>query len=83
MTTHHWLTRRDGSLQVAPDGRTWLVFFDGAPHYKLVPTPAAGRYTCVVKQTENDKRVDGGKTYATADEALRGGLEELRAYLGW
>jgi hypothetical protein len=83
MTTPDWLARHDGSLRQAPDGRTWLVFFDGGPHYKLTPTPAEGRHTSIIKQTENDKRIDKGQTYATADEALRGGLDELRAYLGW
>ena len=83
MTTPDWLTRHDGSLRVAPDGRTWHVFIDGAPHYKLVPSPAAGRFTCLVTQTENGKRIDKGQNYPTAGEALRGGLDELRAYLGW
>jgi hypothetical protein len=83
MTPPDWLARHDGQLRLAPDGRTWLVFFDSAPHYKLTPFPADGRFTCAVAQTENGKRIDKGQTSATGDEALRGGLEELRTYLGW
>jgi hypothetical protein len=83
MTTPDWLARHDGELRQAPDRGTWLAVFDGAPHYKLIPAPATGRFTCAVAQTENGKRVDKNQTYVTADDALRGGLEELRAYLGW
>ena len=82
-TPPDWLTRHDGTIRQSPDGRAWLVYFDGAPHYQLVPSPAAGRFTCLITQTENGKRIDKGRAYPTADEALRGGLEELRAYLGW
>ena len=31
----------------------------------------------------NQKRIDKGQTYSTTDEALRGGLDELRGALGW
>lgn len=83
MTTPDWLVRHGGELRLAPDRRTWLVVFDGGPQYKLTPTPAAGRYSCMVLQTVNGKRLDKGHTYATADDALRGGSDELRLLLGW
>jgi hypothetical protein len=83
MTTPDWLARHDGDLRLAPDGHTWLVIFDGAPQYKVTPMPAGGRYGCIVLQSVNGKRLDKGQTYASADEAIRGGLEELRSYLGW
>jgi hypothetical protein len=83
MTPPDWLKRHDGDLRLASDGRTWMVYFDGVPQYKLIPTPADGRSTCVIAQMDNGKRIDKGATYPTADEALRGGLEELRAVLGW
>jgi hypothetical protein len=83
MTPPDWLTRHDGDLRLASDGRTWLVYFDGAPQYKLIPTPADGRFCCVIAQMDNGKRIDKGATYPTAVEALRGGLEELRVFLGW
>jgi hypothetical protein len=83
MIAPDWLARHDGELRQAPDRRTWVVIIDGAPQYKLTPTPAAGRYTCMIVQTVNGKRLDKGQTYASADESVRGGLEELRAYVGW
>lgn len=83
MDTPDWLARHDGQLLLAPDRRTWLVVFDGAPHYKVTSFPADGKFTAAVAQTENGKRVDKGQTYATADDSVRGGLDELRAYLGW
>jgi len=83
MTPPDWLARHDGAIRRAADGQTWLLFFDGAPHYKLTPAPAAGRFECRIAQSENDKRIDKGATYPNADEALRGGLEVLRTYLGW
>jgi hypothetical protein len=83
MTAPDWLTRHDGSLNRAPDGRTWIAFVGGAPLYKVAPAPAKGRFECMILQAENGKRIDKGQTYASADEAVRGGLEELRAHLGW
>jgi hypothetical protein len=78
-----WLKARDGDLRRAPDGRTWLVLLNGTPQYKLTPTPAGGKYTCDVLQTVNQKRVDKGQIYASHDDAVNGGLDELRAALGW
>jgi hypothetical protein len=83
MSPPEWLVRHDSSLRLGPDRRTWFVCFDGRPHYKLIPSPAAGRFTCQVMQTENGQRLDKSATYATADDAVHGGLEELRVYLGW
>jgi hypothetical protein len=83
MTMPDWLAQHDGTLRKALDSETWFVFFDGEPHYKLVPAPAAGKFECVVKQTENGKRIDKNQTFATAHEALNGGLDGLRTFLGW
>ena len=83
LRTPDWLARHDGEVRLAPDGRTWLVVFGDAPHYKLAPTPAGGRESCVVIQTVNGKRLDKGQAYDNTDEAVREGLEELRIYLGW
>ncbi len=83
MTSPDWLARHGGDLRLASDGRTWLAYFDGAPQYKLVPSPAAGRFACVVSQMDNGKRIDTGATFPTVDEALSGGLEGLRGKLGW
>ena len=61
----------------------WLLTLDGHPQYKLVAVPVKGKYSCAVTQTNNGKRLDGGLTYDGLEAALAGGLEELRAKLGW
>jgi hypothetical protein len=83
MTPPDWLARHDGELRLAPDGRTRLVIFDGGPQYQLTPVPAEGRHACMIIQTVNGRRIDTGQTHATADEAVRGGLDDLRTFLGW
>ena len=78
-----WLTRRGGDLKLSSDGYTWLVMFDRGPQYALEPVPVQGKFGCVIKQTINGKRLDKGGVYPTADDAVRGGLEDLRQALGW
>jgi hypothetical protein len=60
-----------------------MVLLGKEPQYLLIPVPIAGRFGCAVMQTINGKRLDGTGTYPTEDEALRGGLEDLRKALGW
>ena len=65
MTPPDWLARHDGTLRLASDGRTWLVYFDGAP--ALQADAVAGRRAglpAVICQTENGKRIDKGATYS-------------------
>jgi len=81
--TPEWLTQRGGSLQGSPDGRTWLVYFNNEPHYRLRPVPVRGQFGCQVTQTINGRRLEGDGLYASPEEALRGGLEDLRKALGW
>ena len=83
VTTPHWLVKRNGTLRQAASGNFWLVLVDDKPLYRLVPIPVAGEYGCEVTQTVNGKRLDSGNAYPTADEALHGGLEDLRRALGW
>ncbi len=78
-----WLTQHGGELRPSKDGKSFTVFFGGEPQYLLLPVPAAGKYACRVSQTINGRRLDGPGTYATADEAVRGGLDDLRKALGW
>lgn len=78
-----WLAKRDGTLDRGSDGRTWFVLFDDQPNYRLRPVPAGGKFSCQVTQTNNGKRLDGGGVFANEDDAVRGGLEELRKALGW
>ena len=83
VTTPDWLARRRGELREGVGGDSWLVVFDGAPQYRLVPRPAGGRFTCELAQTINGRRLDHGAIYPSLEEAVRGGLEELRKALGW
>ena len=78
-----WLTRRGGDLKLSSDGYTWLVMFDRGPQYALEPVPVQGKFGCVIKQTINGKRTECTGVYPSEEEAIRGGLEELRKSLGW
>jgi hypothetical protein len=83
MTTPDWLAVRDGRLVKGLSDHTWLVTINGEPQYRQDILPAKGQFTCAVVQTNNSRRLDGGKIYPTPDAALAGGLEELRTFLGW
>jgi hypothetical protein len=83
VTAPEWLTQHGGRLQASSDGQSWLVYFAGEPQYLLQPRPAGGKFSCRVAQTVNDKRLDRGAVHATPEEAVRGGLEDLRQALGW
>jgi hypothetical protein len=83
MTVPDWLARRGGTLQQAVDGHSWAVVFDGGPQYLLRPTPAGGEVACAVTQTINGRRLDKGGKYPSEEDAVRGGLEDLRQALGW
>ncbi len=83
LTAPKWLTQHGGELHPGKDGRTCSVHFAGQLQYVLVPIPAKGQHACRITETINGKRIESGKTYATADQAYQGGLEDLRAKLGW
>jgi hypothetical protein len=83
VTAPDWLTRHDCTLRPQVEGRSWMVLFDGEPQYLLVAVPAAGKYNCQVLQTVNGKHLGSSATYSTVDDAIRGGLEDLRKVLGW
>ena len=82
-TVPEWLSRRDGSLKPGTDPRTAHVLIGGQPHYRLDARPAGGRFVCLVTQTVNGRQLGDGTLFDTADAALAGGLEQLRAKLGW
>jgi hypothetical protein len=83
VATPDWLSKRGGRLQASANGATWLVLLDSSPQYRLVPMPAGGKYGCEVTQTINGRRLEHNGTYSSIDDALRGGLEDLRKALGW
>jgi hypothetical protein len=83
IATPEWLTRHGGELRPVSDGKSWVVMLEGKPQYLLTPIPAAGKYTCEVRQTVNGRRLESGAVYPSPEAALRGGLEDLRRALGW
>ncbi|MBY0523907.1 MAG: hypothetical protein K2R98_10945 [Gemmataceae bacterium] len=83
LTPPEWLTRRGASMRQGINERSWFVYFAGQPQYEVTPMPVKGKFGCEIRQTINGKRLDGQGMYPTSEEALRGGLEELRKTLGW
>jgi hypothetical protein len=78
-----WLGRRGGALELGADGSTWFVLFDRQPQYALQARPAQSKVSCHIRQINNGQRIDSPGTYSREDEAIRGGLEDLRKALGW
>ena len=83
MTVPDWLAARHGGLVKGTNERSLLVTLNGNPMWRLDVAPSKGKYTCAVLQTNSGKRLDEGKEYPTREAAFAGGLEELRAKLGW
>jgi hypothetical protein len=83
LTTPDWLAHHDCRLEPAGSEKSYLVLIDNKPQYLLVPIPLGGKVGCAVTQTINGKRLDGGGTYPTQEDAIHGGLEDLRKALGW
>ncbi len=83
VTIPDWLAQRGGELRASKDGHSWMVYFAGQPQYLLLSVPAGGEFGCRVTQTVNGKRIDGPNTYPTREDAVRGGLDDLRKALGW
>jgi hypothetical protein len=84
MSVPDWLAKRGGALKPGVQPDMQFVLIGGAPQYKLESRPAAGKHICAVQQSVNGRRLDdAAATYPTADAALAGGLDQLRAALGW
>jgi hypothetical protein len=83
VTTPDWLARHDCQVRPSSDGRSCLVYLGNEPQYLVMAVPAAGKFSCRLTQTNNGRRLDGTATYPSIEEALRGGLEDLRKVLGW
>ena len=83
MTAPDWLTQRGGSLKLGSDGKTWFVLFAGQPNCSLEAMPVVGKFGCTIRQTINGQRIASPGTFANADEAIKGGLDDLRKALGW
>jgi hypothetical protein len=83
LPTPDWLAQHDGELRPSKGLDAYTVHFAGLPQYVLAPAPAKGKYACRITQTINGLRLDDDKTFPTAEDAIRGGLEKLRDALGW
>jgi hypothetical protein len=83
VTTPEWLSKRGGAVQPATVGGAWMVLLNGEPQYRVTPIPVAGKFGCHVVQTINGRRLGSEGNFPTVDEAVRGGLEDLRKALGW
>jgi hypothetical protein len=55
----------------------------GQPQYSLVAVPVDGRFGCAIRQTINGERIASKGVYDSEEEAIGGGLEDLRRALGW
>ena len=78
-----WLAKRGGVLEPSTQNGTWLVLLGSSPQYRLVPIPMGGAYGCAVTRTVDGRRLDGNGIYPSPEDAVRGGLEDLRKTLGW
>jgi hypothetical protein len=85
MSVPDWLLIRDGGLSPGLRPDCLFVLINGQPQYRLDVRPAAGSYVCAITQTVNGRRIDpaNGANFANPEEALRGGLDQLRNALGW
>jgi hypothetical protein len=83
IATPDWLTKRGGALRQNYDGDSWTVVFDERPQYSIQPVPADGRHACEVVQLNNGMRISDANRYDSAEGAIAGGLDRLRANLGW
>lgn len=78
-----WLTLHGGSLKPGIRDQIAFVLIGDQPQYRLDVRPATGKVACAVTETVNGRRLDDATTYPNADAALAGGLDQLRAKLGW
>lgn len=83
LKTPEWLARHNCALEAGVGAKTYLVMLAKKPQYMLVPVPLGSKFGCAVTQTINGRRLDGDSTYPTLEDAISGGLEELRKVLGW
>lgn len=78
-----WLVKRGGGISPGLRDYSLFVVINGSPQYYLEVRPAKGRFTCVIEETANGRRLDGGTIFVTPEEAIFGGIDQLRAHLGW
>jgi hypothetical protein len=83
ITTPDWLTKHNGELRLSNDQRYWVVYLSKEPQYLIHSLPVGGKHGVEVEQSINGRRLESKQTYASDEEAVKGGLEDLRKKLGW
>lgn len=83
MTIPDWLRLREGAVKPGLSPHTRFVFLAGQPMYRLEVKPVGGGFVCEVVQTANGRRINESKICSDETSALAGGLELLKAQLGW
>jgi hypothetical protein len=83
LASPEWLTRRGGALKLGSDGQTWFVMLNAQPQFALTVVPVEGKFGSTIKQTNNGHRIANTGVQASPEEAIAGGLEDLRKSLGW
>ena len=84
MQAPDWLAKHGGALQPGYQSFVTVVTLGGVPQYRLEVRPAGSTYACSVVQAVNGRRVDDATgSYPNATAAVAGGLDQLRAALGW
>ncbi len=83
MNAPAWLTQRDGLLKESSDGETYFVLLAHKPQFALNVVPVGNDFGCSIRQTQSGKRVVSAGKFASKDDTLKAGLEDLRASLGW
>ena len=83
LASPEWLMRRGGAIKLGSDGKTWFVMLNDQPQFALTVVPVGGRFGSAIKQTNNGHRIESAGVQASPEEAIAGGLEDLRKSLGW
>ena len=83
LTAPEWLALRGGDLKLGSDKSTWYVYFGADPEYAVNARPLGDRFGFIIRQTINGKILESDLKFASAEEAIQAGLEELRKELGW
>jgi hypothetical protein len=83
VATPDWLTKHGGDVRASKDQRRYVVYFAKEPQYVVEVVPVSGKFGTRVMQTINGRRVESNNVFPSMEEAVAGGLEDLRKHLGW
>lgn len=83
MVTKEWLNKRNAEIRPSANGHSWLLYQGGKFIYMIGALPADGKFTNKIMESNNGNQIQKGKIFESINEALEGGLTELRDHLGW